>query len=122
MLNITKGIVEIRKETVYQKNYESKCLVIYCILSTWEEINQQLQNCQFQSGKYAKYVFFKNTNLEIKLGTLYVNNLNNIQVKYEVLHNISVVETIKFESKEHSLRDAILNMKIGQNNLFVAAK
>ena len=33
MLNIIKGTIEIRKETVYQKNYKSKYLIIYYILS-----------------------------------------------------------------------------------------
>ena len=32
-LDISEGIIKVRKEVVYQQNYKSKCLVIYSILS-----------------------------------------------------------------------------------------
>ena len=51
-----------------------------------------------------------------------MNNLNNIQEKYKVLHDVSADKKIKFKGKEQLLRDIILNMKIGQNNLFITTK
>ena len=32
-LNILEGIIEVRKEVVYQQSYESKCLVVHSITS-----------------------------------------------------------------------------------------
>ena len=33
VINIDEGIIEVRKEVVYQQNYKVKVIAIYCILS-----------------------------------------------------------------------------------------
>ena len=53
---------------------------------------------------------------------MYSNNLSNIQVKYKVLHNVSVNDDIEIEGETQSLRDILLNANNSESQLFVAVK
>ena len=83
-------MIEIKKETVYQNNYKLRVLVIYSILSRAEEIDNQLIEMSLWEGNYTRYMSFKATNTDIRLGALHTNNMVNIRDKYKFLENVSV--------------------------------
>ena len=122
MLQIPEGIVEVRKEVIYQKNYKSKYLVIYSIQSLWKQIDEQLQIASFQSGQHTKYISFKYTSPDIKLGTLHSNNISNIVAKYEVLYNININDKVSNRVQSNLVRDLLLNALHKENQLFLSAK
>ena len=47
----------------------------------------------------TKYVSFCEVDLQIKLGALYVNNVQNIQAKYKVLEGVRVYNVIDKKGK-----------------------
>ena len=49
-LGILEGIIEIKKETIYQNNYK---LVIYSVLSHAEDIDQQLMILKLWDGNHT---------------------------------------------------------------------
>jgi len=87
-------VIKIKKETVYQNNYKSRVLVIYSVLLRVEEINNQLMEMSLWEGNHTRYVSFKATNADIRLGALYTNNMVNIRDKYEILDNVSVNQLV----------------------------
>ena len=42
MIKIQDGVIELRKEIVYQQNYKLQCLVVYCTLSQIEMVDVKL--------------------------------------------------------------------------------
>jgi len=41
--NIEKGLIELRKDKVYERNYNLKCLVVYAIESAVDSIEKKAQ-------------------------------------------------------------------------------
>ena len=58
-----------------------------------------------------KYVFFKETDADIRLGALYANNMINIKSKFKILENLSVNQLIMVEDKVQNVKDYLLNLK-----------
>ena len=40
----------------------------------------------------VKYISFKHTSLNDKVGALHLNNMTNVKIRFETLHNINVLE------------------------------
>lgn len=64
-----------------------------------------------QDREYAKYVFFKVIDTNVRLGTLCTYNLTNVDAKYEVLEDMSMYDIIVKEKKELQIRDFLLGVK-----------
>jgi hypothetical protein len=62
-------------------------LVIYSVLSRSKIIDKKLMNENCWDSNYTKYVFFKETDSDIRLGTLYSNNAKNMEEKFKILKN-----------------------------------
>ena len=77
---------------MYQKNYKAKVLVIYCVLSQSKTIDKKLVQKILWDRNYTKYVSFWETYPNIRLGTLYLNNIKNVKGKYEVLEKVLVID------------------------------
>ena len=61
---------------------------------------------------------FKHTSLDIKLGTLYLNNISNIVAKYEVLYDINIDDEVSNRVQSNLVRDLLLNASYEENQLF----
>ena len=73
--NILVGFIEVRKEAVYQKDYISRVLVIYSVLSQSETVDRKLMDIEFQNSNNIRHLLFKEIDTNNRLGTLYSNNL-----------------------------------------------
>jgi len=93
--NILVGFVEVRIEAVYQKDYISRVLVIYSILSQSETVDRKLMNIEFWDSNNIRHLLFKETDTNNRLGTLYSNNLENTDAKWKVLENMSINDVVK---------------------------
>ena len=69
--------------------------------------------------KDIKYISFKNTTLNNKVGALHLNNMNNIKVRFESLHNMNVFEEVTYEEKIGTIRDILLSIKYNKAQLFM---
>jgi len=85
-------VIKVKRETVFQQRYNLKVLIIYSVLLRAEEVDKVLITLKLWDGSYTKYIWFKGTSTNNRLGTLYANNMINInsKAKYEVLEDISI--------------------------------
>ena len=120
--DIEEGVIEIKKEWVYQQGYRSKVLVVYSVLSQSEKVDYQLMNNSLQDSDYTKYVSFKNIDPKVQLGMLYSNNLVEVKEKYEVLEGVSVINVAIIQRKIYWLRDYLLRVKVNNIRLFAAVE
>ena len=89
----------MRKETIYQNNYKPKILTIYSVLSRAKEVDKELMTLNLWDSKYTRYVLFKETSVEIKLGPLYANNIINIKLKFKILEDLLVNQLVIIEGE-----------------------
>jgi hypothetical protein len=50
----------------------------------------------WDSGKGTKYILFKNRTLDVRLVVLHINEMNDVEVKYEYITNIDLSEEVKY--------------------------
>ena len=58
----------------------------------------------------------------MRLGSLYANNVSNIEAKYEILEDLSVSQIIIIKKKRVYVNDYLLSLKEGLNHLFLGAE
>ena len=63
---------------------------------------------------------FRDTNPEIRIGTLHCNNIKNVKAKYKILFNININETIQLNNK--NTKDCTLDAKKNSKSIFLAAE
>ena len=63
--------------------------------------------------------FLSKTNTEIKLGTLYFNNMNNVEARYEVLERMNVMENFIAGEEMHNVKDYLSTLIVDDMILFV---
>jgi len=113
-----------KRETVFQQRYNSKVLIIYSILSKAEEIDKALMALKLWDRLHMRYVLFKGTSVNDRLGTLYTNNIINInsKAKYKVLEDVPFNQIIIVDRRRMWMKDYPLSLKEGSNYLFLSAE
>ena len=84
---------------MWEKDSNSFCLVVYSTIRNKDNIDNNLQEVEVENGKYFRYILFKNTLLEIKISSLYINNVNNVEVQYELLENAIIEDMVSHYRK-----------------------
>ena len=69
-------------------------MVIYAIESKAKMINKKLVELSFGHTSHTKYISFKNTDSQTRIGCLYVNNCQNVPGKFKILYNTEVNKMI----------------------------
>ena len=72
-----------------------------------------MQEITIGDGKFFQCISFHNSNSQAKMGSLHINNMNNIEVRYEFFTQIDMEDKVTLDRKVGSLQDAILNVKQG---------
>ena len=120
--DIEEGVIKVKKKWIYQQNYKSKVLVVYCILSQSKIVNEPLKNNNLWDGDYTKYVSFKTIDLNVRLGMLHSNNLIDVNAKYKVLEGVSIINIAIYNTKRYWLRDFLLKVKVNNIKLFTTVE
>ena len=97
---------------------ESRSLVVYTALSNREKVDADLQNIEVGNGKFYKHISLCNTTSDIKVASLYINNINNVEVKYEYIKNADINDIVELNGKKGTIRDIILDIKNRDMPLF----
>lgn len=95
-------------------------MVIHAIL-LYKKVDDELQVSDFIKGSY-KYISFKNSTLDIRLNTLQINEMNNIETRFKTLINTNIFDHVIMNGKTASLRDMFQSMKIGNTLLFIGVE
>ena len=77
---------------------------------------------KFQNGNHTKYISFKKTNTQIKLGILYSNNLRNIELEYEIFKDLDINNTVQVRGKEYNIKDYLLELEVDKVKLFIVVE
>ena len=85
--------------------------MVYSIESSATENEKKLMEMSFGNNSHTKYISFKYTSSNNKVSALYLNNMINIKVRFETLHNINVLEQASFKEKIGSLREILLSIQ-----------
>ena len=102
LLGIKERTIKVKKENVFQQSYS--------ILLQSQLINIKLMKAKFWNRSHMKYALFKKTNLEIRLGTLHLNNLRNIETRYEILEDLNIKNKFLIKRKENNIKDYLLTV------------
>ena len=67
----------------------------------------------------VKYISFKDTSLKDKIASLYINNMNNILVRFESLIGINVKDQAQYNGESNNVRNLLLKVTYNNALLFV---
>ena len=102
-----------------QQGKKSKVLEIYCVTAESEIIDAKLIELKLWNGTHAKCISFKIKNSEVKIGTLHVCNMKNVEARYEVSENMNVMENFIAGDETHVVKDNLLNLIANDMRLFL---
>ena len=66
-----------------------------------------------------KYISFKYSTSNNKVGSLYLNNISNIKVCFETIKQVNVLEKAISSDQEGRVREILLSIKHNNTQLFV---
>ena len=91
-------------------------MVIYAIESKATIINKKLAELSFGHTSHIKYISFKNTNSQTRIGCLHTNNCQNINSKFKILYNTNVNKILPtLDNKWMLMKDHLLDVKDKNN-------
>ena len=70
----------------------------------------------------AMGISFKDTTADDRLGTLYLNELNNIKSCFETLNGINTDDLVMMNDEQAELQDFLLQVKANEVPLFAGIK
>ena len=88
------------------------------IESRKDEIDKKLQETEWRDSTAIQYLSLRHSILDIRLEYLYINNLNNTEVKVEILYRVNVNKTVNCSNKSTNLNDMIKLIKVDNKYLF----
>ena len=84
-----------------------------------ECVDNDLQKIKWDGGNGTKYISFQNSTSDTRLGALHVNSMNNMEVKYEYITNVDLLEEVEYQGKRMKFKEMILIIKVGgKKNIF----
>ena len=66
------------------------------------------------------YISFKQSTSNIHFRALHINEMNNIEVRFEILFDIKELDRVEYEGKTCTLQEILLSIKCNKAPLFVA--
>ena len=65
---------------------------------------------------------FRDTSADNQLGTLHLNELNNVEVRFETLNGVNINNLAMFNDKQAGLKDILLEIKVNKVQLFLSVE
>ena len=90
-------------------------MVIYATKLVVDEVNKKIMKIGFGNDAHAKYISFKYTNTETRIGCLHTNNCKNIKGKFEISCNLDANGMVQMKDKSGFVRDYLLDITIKNN-------
>ena len=77
---------------------------------------------KFSDGNHFKYISFKESIKDTRIYALYINEMYNVEIRFEALYNAKVFDRVSYNRKTRVLRDMLLSIKVGKTSLFVGVE
>ena len=71
------------------------------------------------NGKHSRYMSFKGTDTNNRIGYLHLNKITNVKAKYNILERVSIIDEVYYKGKKGELCDFLLEIKNGTILLFI---
>ena len=72
-----------------------------------------------RNGKHGRYVSFKGIDSNNRIGCLHLNEMTNIQAKFDILERVNDSDEVEYKENKGELRDFLLDIKNGSIPLFI---
>ena len=69
-----------------------------------------------------KYISFKESTSNQRLGALHINEMNNVETQFELFENAKVMDRIIYHEKIGALYDMLLSIKVNRAPLFIGVE
>ena len=69
-----------------------------------------------------KYISFKDISLNKKIASLHINNMNDIQVRFDSLIEINVQDKVNYNRDNDNVRNLLLKVKYNNDPLFIGVE
>ena len=93
-------------------------MTIHTVLPKRERVDNDMQNVRLP--KEIKYISFKQSTSDIHFGVLHINEMNNMDVQFEILFDIKESDRVEYKEKIYTVRKVLLSIKYNKAPLFVA--
>ena len=97
-------------------------MVVYAVLSHQEKVDNDLMKIKIRNRKHFHYILFRESLPETKVCALHINEMNNIETRFQSLFNAKIGDRIKMNGNIGSLQDIILDIKVNKAPLFVGVE
>ena len=94
-------------------------MVVYRVLAYREKVDYDLIALRVGNGKNFRYISFKESSPKNHIYTLYINEINNVETRFESLLNMKVFDHVKYKGEIESLRGIMISIKVNNTPLFV---
>jgi len=98
---------------------KSKVLVLYCVETYADDMDESLMELV---NLTIKYVSYKNTTSAERLASMYANECKNVKARYEILYDIKVDDWVTYKDNLYELKDLLLLQTANKIQLFLAVK
>ena len=82
-------------------------------------MDRDIQTVELGNRKFFQYISFQNSDEQAKLGSLHINDINNVKIRYEFITQTDIEDKVILNRKVGLLRDIILSVKYVQCPLFI---
>ena len=93
--------------------------MIYATISKANNVNKSLENTKLE--RYS-YISFKRTSSNDRLVAMYSNEMINTKLRYKILYKAKLNDMVIKEGKKVKLEELLLNVKVNDSSLFIAAE
>ena len=71
------------------------------------------------NGKHSCYMSFKGIDLNNRVGWLHLNDMTNVQVKFDILENTNAKEISNYKRNKYQIHNLLLEVKIVKTPIFI---
>ena len=103
---LANGILEVRKQTTFERGIKSKVLVACAIESETKRVDTMLKNSSF---KRMKYLSHKKSSPKQRIDAMHANETLNAKTRCKMLYQASLDKMVVYENKNVELSDLMLN-------------
>ena len=64
-------------------------------------------------------MLFRDTTVDDRFSTLYLNEMNNVEGRFKTLQNVNVDDNSMIDEKQAELRNHLLSVKVNNTPLFI---
>ena len=115
-MKLEEGIIEIKKECIYEKDVRSKVLKMNAKSPNSEKTEEMLTELKMDGMKNASY---SHTTSEERLAAMHCNEMQNAKARYRALFDARKKQLTKIKDETMSVEQVIRNVKVNGDNLFL---